>query len=65
MLERDGVQVEGIEDTFEAALCAAALKAVGQKAEVLRQVVEAWRAGQRYAAERYRALYGKYFSKHN
>jgi hypothetical protein len=65
VLERDGVQVEGTAWSFEAALCVAALRAVGQGDAVLKQEVEAWRAGQRDAAKRYRALYGKYFSRHN
>jgi len=33
--------------------------------DAFREDVDAWRAGQREAAQRYRALYGKYFSRHN
>ncbi len=65
VLERDGARVEGTAGTFEAALCVAALRAVGQGSEVLKQEVVAWRAGQREAAKRYRGLYGKDFSRHN
>jgi hypothetical protein len=65
VLERGGTLVAGTATTFEAALCVAALRAVGRGDAVLKQEVEAWRAGQRDAAKRYRALYGKYFSRHN
>jgi hypothetical protein len=65
VLERDGTQVEGTAGTFEAALCVAALRAVGRGDAMLRQEVEAWRAGQRWAAQRYRAWYSGFFSRHN
>jgi hypothetical protein len=65
VLERDGEQVAGTAGTFEAALCVAALRAVGRSDAVLRQEVEARRAGQEWAAQRYRAWYSGFFSKHN
>jgi len=65
VLERGGSQVEGTAATFEAALSVAALGAVGRGDAVLKQEAQEWRAGQRWAAQRYRAWYSKYYSRHN